>query len=179
MTTSGRRSVVLALVGLRCSGKTTVGRALAERTGADFVDLDQVVASRTGLRSAGEVIEACGLERFRDLEEQALNDVLASAARPLVLSTGGGVVVRAASRERLGQGATVAWLRAPLALLRQRMAADHGTSRPRITAGDEDEFISLERERAPLLEALADEVVEVEGRDTRELAAHLDGLWRG
>ena len=34
-----RRSVVLALVGLRCSGKTTVGRALAERTGADFVDL--------------------------------------------------------------------------------------------------------------------------------------------
>ena len=172
-----RRSVVLALVGLRCSGKTTVGRALAERTGADFVDLDQVVASRTGLRSAGEVIEACGLERFRDLEEQALVDVLASAECPMVLATGGGVVERSASRERLGLEATVAWLRAPLALLRQRMAGDQGTSRPTITAGDEDEFISLERQRAPLLVALADEVVEVEGRDPGELAALLDGLW--
>ena len=177
MSPSGRRSVVLALVGLRCSGKTTVGRALAERTGAEFVDLDQVVASRAGLRSAGEVIEACGLERFRDLEEQALIDVLAAAEDPMILSTGGGAVVRPGSRERLGQETLVAWLRAPLALLRQRMADDEETSRPGITAGYEDEFISLERQRAPLLEALADEVVEVEGREPDELAALLDGLW--
>lgn len=179
MTAPQRRTVVLSLVGLRCSGKTTVGRALAGQANAAFVDLDEVVASRIDLPSAGEVIEAHGIEHFRDLEEQALADVLASAERPTVLSTGGGVVVRSASRERLSRDTTVVWLRAPLALLRIRMAEDEGTSRPRLIAGGEDEFISLERRRAPLFEALADEVVDVEGHGPEELAALLKGLWQG
>ena len=87
--------------------------------------------------------------------------------------------MRSASRERLSRDTTVVWLRAPLALLRIRMAEDEGTSRPRLIAGGEDEFISLERRRAPLFEALADEVVDVEGHGPEELAALLKGLWQG
>ena len=85
---NGRR--VLALVGLRCSGKTTVGRALAERSGAAFVDLDEQVAFQAGLGSAGEVIEALGLERFREMEAAALARVLEAAEDRTVLATGGG-----------------------------------------------------------------------------------------
>jgi shikimate kinase len=173
----GEEPAVLALVGLRCSGKSTVGRALAARTGARFVDLDEAVAAAAGAASAAEVIEARGLEAFRDLEEATLAGVLESATEPTVLATGGGTVERQASRERLRSRARVVWLRAPLAELRARMEADRSTDRPRITDGDEDEFIFLERRRAPHFEALADEVVEVAGRAPDDLAAALDGTW--
>ena len=168
---------VLALIGLRCAGKTTVGRALAARTGARFVDLDEVVALKAGARSPGEALHSLGLERFRDLEEQALGQVLDSAEGPTVLATGGGTVERVACRERLAGGATIAWLKAPLAVLRRRMLEDAETSRPRITGEGEEEFISLERRRGPWFEALANEVLEVGERGPDELALELERLW--
>lgn len=179
MSGAGNERRVLALVGLRCSGKTTVGRALAERSGAAFVDLDEQVAFQAGLGSAGEVIEALGLERFREMEAAALARVLEAAEDRTVLATGGGAVERASSAERLRQDAFVVWLRAPLAVLRQRMGDDSASARPRITPGDEDEFISLERRRAPVYEAVADEVLDVADRAPGDLAAALGGIWRG
>lgn len=178
MSAMGRSRNVLALVGLRCSGKTTLGRALAERSGAAFVDLDAEVASRAGIESAGAVIEALGLERFRELEAAALSEVLDAVKGPTVLATGGGAVERAESRERLQRGALVVWLRAPLATLRQRMSEDERSLRPRITTADEDEFILLERRRAPVFEAIADAVLDVADLAPGDLAEALDGIWR-
>ena len=94
-----------------------------------------------------------------------------------MLATGGGTVERAASRERLRRLTRVVWLRAPLDELRARMAADTDTERPPIPTGDEEEFISLERRRAPLFADLADGVVEVSGRSPEDLAAELDAAW--
>lgn len=188
---------VLALVGLRCSGKSTVGRALAERVGARFIDLDERVAAAGGLASAGAVLEQRGLEGFRDLEESVLAELLgdppagvtaaeesrrgdlqaAELGGKTVLATGGGTVERAASRERLRRLTRVVWLRAPLDELRARMAADTDTERPPIPTGDEEEFISLERRRAPHFADLADGVVEVSGRSPEDLAAELDAAW--
>ncbi len=179
MNVVGNEQRVLALVGLRCSGKTTVGRALAELSGAAFLDLDEEVASQAGLGSAGEVIEALGLDRFRELEAEALARVFETAGGRTVLATGGGAVESAGSVERLRQDAFVVWLRAPLAVLRQRMGDDPTSARPRITPGDEDEFISLDRRRAPLYEAAANVVLEVGERAPGDLAAALDGIWRG
>lgn len=179
MSGAGNARRVLALVGLRCSGKTTVGRALAELSGAAFRDLDEEVASRAGLGSAGEVIEELGLDRFRELESAALARVLETAGGRTVLATGGGAVESAGSVERLRQDAFVVWLRAPLGVLRQRMGDDPTSARPRITPGDEDEFISLDRRRGPLYEAAADVVLDVGDRAPGDLAAALDGIWRG
>jgi len=124
------------------------------------------------------VIEALGLERFREMEAAALAEVLDAAAGPTVLATGGGAVERASSRERLQRGTFVAWLRAPLATLRRRMSGDEGSPRPRITPEHEDEFISLERRRAPMYEAIADVVLDVADLVPGDLAVALDGIWR-
>src|SRR4051812_50022259 len=85
MRDAPRRSI--ALVGLSGSGKSTVGACVAERLGLPFVDLDVLVAERTG-RTPAEWIAEDGESRFREVESDALNGALGSD--PVVLASGGG-----------------------------------------------------------------------------------------
>ncbi|MFM8867794.1 MAG: shikimate kinase [Ilumatobacteraceae bacterium] len=94
----------LVLVGMMGTGKTSVGRVLASRLAARFVDLDEEVERRAGRRVA-DIFSEQGEEAFRTLESTALADVLADVSsntdKNLVLSTGGGVVTRPHNRELL------------------------------------------------------------------------------
>jgi len=148
----------IALVGLRCSGKSSVGRALAERLALPFVDLDAELArlarERHGgaERPAGAWLAELGEPAFRDLETAALERVLARPA-PCVLATGGGVVERAANRSLLA-ACTCVWLQVPAAELARRMEADP-TPRPGLLGPDPTaEIEELERRRAPLYAVL-------------------------
>lgn len=147
----------LVLVGLMGSGKTTVGRRLAERLGWRFVDLDHVVA---GARSVAEVFEQEGEPAFRQKEAEALAAVLADAA-PAVVATGGGAVLDAGTRRRLAEQATV-WLRGAPSALAARVG--QGEGRPLLAAGEV--LATLERlagEREPLYHEVAGIVVDVDG----------------
>lgn len=162
----------IALVGLRASGKTTVGRALARLSALPFVDLDDEVASAAGASGAGEVIDELGLETFRRLEARVLERVLTGAQRtgPLVLATGGGAVEDPVSRQWLAVRTRCVWLRAGLELLRARLAADP-THRPSLTGAEPlEELAELERRRAPLYAAVAALTVEVGELSEGELA---------
>jgi len=86
----------IALVGFMGSGKTTVGRLLAERVGYDFVDSDDEIESRSGLR-VGDIFRLHGESFFRELEEGAVRLVLQASGR--VIATGGGAFVRPACAE--------------------------------------------------------------------------------
>ena len=88
-----------ALVGMPGSGKSTVGRQLAHRAGVPFIDLDHRLEQTLGttIRSFFEVE---GEARFRDIESQVLADV-AQQPGGMVLSTGGGAVLRPENREVL------------------------------------------------------------------------------
>ncbi len=131
----------IALLGLRASGKSTVGRLLAERLERAFVDLDDETAIEDAalrgvpdLRAVGEVLAHEGVERFRDLESRALERVLART-QPLVIATGGGVVERAQNRLLLRTRADCVWLRVPVDELQRRLRAD-ATPRPSLTGAD-------------------------------------------
>jgi shikimate kinase len=144
----------IALVGLRCSGKTRVGRELAARLGRPLVDLDDAVARAAGCESAGAVIGALGLERFRQLERVALARAL-GAREAGVLATGGGVVEDAENRARLAADTLGVWLRAAPTVLRARMQGDP-TLRPALTTGDPlDEIEALEQRRRALYREVA------------------------
>jgi len=152
------RTGPIALVGLRASGKTTLGRALAKRLGARFVDLDDHVLALHGRlggepapTSVGELFSALGPEGFRAREWASLRAILegpAEAGAKLVLSTGGGVVETAACRDLLGKTRCL-WLRVPEAELGRRMAED-ATLRPPLTPGmdpvDEISAVAARRE---------------------------------
>ncbi|MBL8860526.1 MAG: shikimate kinase [Planctomycetes bacterium] len=145
----------IALVGLRASGKSTLGRLLATRLCRAFVDLDDEIAREdaalrgaSSQRPAGLILAAEGEPRFRDLEERALERVL-SRTEPLVLATGGGVVERARNRLLLRTRARCVWLQVPVEELQRRMRADP-TPRPALLGGDPLEEVAsvLQRRRA-------------------------------
>ena len=104
------RTQLVALLGLRGAGKSTVGRALAKRLGCAFVELDARVEEAAGL-SLRELWELHGEAYFRQLERETLRKLLASSPRA-VLATGGGLVADPATFQLLRDGALTVWLRA-------------------------------------------------------------------
>jgi XRE family aerobic/anaerobic benzoate catabolism transcriptional regulator len=101
---------VVALLGLRGAGKSTIGRRLARRLRLPFVELDRRVEEASGL-ALGEVFALHGEEYYRRLERQALARLL-DAGRPLVLATGGGLVTAPETYGLLRRGALTVWLKA-------------------------------------------------------------------
>ena len=179
----------ICLVGLRCSGKSTVGRALAQLLGRPFFDLDQVLAQRWSAQigvelSAGELLARFGEESFRERETAALAQLL-QARDGRVIATGAGCVESEASRELLARSAWVVWLVVPLEEMARRMRADP-TPRPALLAPDSKdgdarpgleaavaELPLLAQRRDPWYRALADWTLDCGRRPARELASDL------
>jgi len=129
----------IALVGMRCAGKSVVGRALAQLLGRPFLDLDELLledARHAGepAEQAGELLARVGELRFRGFESSALRRVL-EPCQELVLATGGGSLESASNRGWLQRSARCVWLRADVETLQRRMQADPSL-RPALGAGD-------------------------------------------
>lgn len=164
---------LLALVGLRAAGKSTLGRALASQLGWRFVDADTALAERVGA-PAGRYLATAGEPAFRAAEVAMLAPLLATAART-VLATGGGAVLDAGLRSLLRQpDVWTVWLDAPPALLAARAAAA-GADRPPLTdLPPEREFAALAERRRPLYAEVADAVVDASLPLASGLAVVLD-----
>jgi cytidylate kinase len=113
------------------SGKTTVGRLVAERTGMQFIDVDEVICGRDRL-SIPEIFDMFGESGFRDRETEALREV--QAATHAVIATGGGAPIRAENRRLLRHLGVVFWLDAPAEALLERIGDDD--TRPMLRGGD-------------------------------------------
>ena len=101
---------IVALLGLRGAGKTTIGKRLARRLRVRFVELDREIEKAADM-SLAELFSLYGEEQYRRLERETLPRVLASK-RPMVLATGGGIVASPETYQMLAQQATTIWLRA-------------------------------------------------------------------
>jgi XRE family aerobic/anaerobic benzoate catabolism transcriptional regulator len=101
---------VIALLGLRGAGKTTIGRRLARRRRVPFVELDRRVEQASDL-SLGELFSLHGEEYYRRLEREVLEEVLREG-KPMVLATGGGIVTSPETFALLRRSAITIWLRA-------------------------------------------------------------------
>jgi XRE family aerobic/anaerobic benzoate catabolism transcriptional regulator len=101
---------VVALLGLRGAGKTTIGKQLARRLHVRFVELDRRIEKAADM-SLAELFSLYGEEYYRRLEKDMLAEVLAER-RPMVLSTGGGIVASADTYALLKRSAVTVWLRA-------------------------------------------------------------------
>jgi shikimate kinase len=111
----------VVLVGFMGSGKSTVGRVLAQQLGWGFVDMDERIEERTGRRIA-EIFREQGEPAFRR-EELAVARELQSAAKR-VIATGGGAFAEDATREALRTGAYTVWLAADFEALARRVPTD-------------------------------------------------------
>jgi len=121
----------LYLVGLPGSGKSTVGRHLAKRLGVPFLDSDHVIEERLGC-TIREFFEREGEDRFRDLESEVLDEL--TRLPGVVLSTGGGSVLRKANREWLRERGHVVYLRSHPEEIFRRLR--HDRVRPLLQVAD-------------------------------------------
>jgi shikimate kinase len=141
------------LIGPRASGKTTLGRQLAQRLGRPFVDLDARFVETCG-ETIAELVAREGWDAFR----QAEADILAQTAKEkgLVAATGGGVVLLPQNRALLSRG-VVLYLQAHPDRLAERLVADlNPEQRPNLTElGLREEIVATLAEREPLYFSLA------------------------
>ena len=146
-------SSVVALVGLPGGGKSTVGRQLARRLGARFLDADAVLEERIGM-PIRSYFEQHGEAPFRDLEAQVIDELTSPGQGPLILATGGGAVLRAENRQRLHDRTTVIYLRSTAEELFKRLR--HDTQRPLLQVADPlAKLRELHAQRHPLYEEVA------------------------
>ncbi len=160
----------LALVGYRGTGKTTVGRMLAERLGWAFADADHEIEARAG-RSIATIFVEDGEAAFRDREERVIADL--TARTNLVLATGGGAVLREANRSALRSFGFVAWLTGDPETLARRIGRDKTrlAARPALTpAGTLAEIGDVLAARSAHYRAVSDLEVETARRTCREVA---------
>lgn len=158
----------LVLVGYRATGKTTVGRLIADRLGRTFVDSDQEIEQRTGWSIAEHFAQA-GELGFRNLESKMIR-TLCEQFPGSVLATGGGTILRETNREILRRFGLVIWLSAPTETIVARLERDPG-ARPSLTsAGLLDEVASVLIAREALYRDVAHFVVDASADDPRVVA---------
>ena len=133
----------VALTGLPGSGKSSVGRALAEQLRWSCVDLDDEIASRAG-RTIAAIFDELGEPAFRDLELAAMRRALMSE-QPVVIACGGGLIAEEQARRELLARAYVVWLDASDAVLSDRLG--DGSGRPLLREGPEAALTGLRADR--------------------------------
>lgn len=169
--------MLITLIGFRGSGKTSVGKVLADRLGLKLLDMDSEIERREG-RTIAEIFEAGGEETFRMIEGKLAEEISTEAR--LVVAAGGGIVTNSAAVATLLQRSFVIYLDAPSALLCERITSDPSTitKRPPLTgAGDAAaEVEALLEARSALYNAFADATIFVGEKTPEQIADEITPL---
>ena len=155
----------IVLIGYRCSGKTTVGNALANMLNKRFIDTDQLVENRSG-RSIDQIVMRSGWAQFRSLEKEIISRVVEKDN--LVIATGGGVVLQEENIIQLEKNGLTVWLKSPPRVIKERMAQDElqGIRRPPLKGENPvDEISRVLAKRERLYEQAADLIVDTSSSD--------------
>lgn len=159
----------LILCGMMGAGKTTVGIKIAEYTSRTWYDTDGLIVEKHG--KIADIFAQYGEARFREIETETVKALAKQDG--LVISTGGGLVLKQENNALLQQNGKIVYLRASLDTLAKRLHAD-GT-RPLLQAEEGlcDRLTRLLKERAPIYERVADFVVDVDGKTPEEIAKEI------
>lgn len=146
----------LFLIGYRCSGKSTIGKSIADAIDWSFVDSDKRVIKECG-KSIKGIIDTEGWKSFRRMERATLEQICTADRQ--VVATGGGVVLDADNIKAMKSSGLVVWLSATAATIRKRMHADKNTGdyRPALTdRGKMEEIEDILLQRIPYYESASD-----------------------
>ncbi|MBN2062451.1 MAG: shikimate kinase [Deltaproteobacteria bacterium] len=165
----------IVIVGYRCTGKSSVGKILADTLAWDFVDTDCLISLREKA-DIHEIISAKGWKYFRYQERNVVHEL--SEKDKLVIATGGGVVNYDSNVNSLKKNGFVVWLKADSDIIRSRMENDIQTSsmRPSLTGGNLfDEIQEMLKKRTPYYKKAADIEVDTGAMSPFEITNHIIG----
>ena len=151
------------------SGKTTVGKRIAQELGYAFVDSDDVVASAAG-KSVREIFAQDGEAVFRQCESEAIKSVLADRQSSVVLATGGGAVISSDNRSLISdQASTVVWLDASVEDLVVRTKS--GATRPLLDGDAATTLQSLSSQRSAWYDEVATVRIDTRGKSVAKVCS--------
>ena len=157
------------IVGPMGSGKSTVGKIISDELFLSFLDTDEEIEARTGA-SIDWIFDLEGEDGFRKRESSILQDL--AEKNSIVLSTGGGIILKEENREILSSRGTVFYLATPISVQLERTAKDK--DRPLLKNGDPKEILTkLHKDRKNLYESVADHIVDTENKSSQEVASEI------
>lgn len=161
------------LVGPMGAGKSTIGRLLASQLDLPFLDSDRVIEERTGA-DIPWIFDVEGEEGFRLREGAVLDDLL--DGEPVVLATGGGIVLKDGNRQRLRSSAgKVFYLSASIEQLLERTSKDK--KRPLLQVDDPEAKIrELVAQRDPLYLEVSDHIIHTDRRSPKAVVQEIVSL---
>ena len=157
----------IILCGMMGAGKTTIGIKIAELTGRRWYDTDGCIVDKHGKIS--DIFEYYGEAHFRRLETDIVKEL--SQKDGLIISSGGGLVLKKENNEMLQKNGKIVFLRAGLETLAKRLKVDG--ERPLLQTSTEnirDRLARLLKERTPIYEHVSDLIVDVDGKTPEEIA---------
>ncbi len=157
----------IVLIGYRGTGKSTVGKILAERLGRELVSTDAEIIRRARL-PVPEIVQRFGWDHFRDLESEVCRDL--GGKDGLIIDTGGGAVLRQQNVDCLKKNGILFWLTATVRTITERIGGD--TQRPSLTGTKSftEEVEEVLRERQPKYKAAANHIIETDRQSVGEVA---------
>lgn len=160
------------LIGFMGSGKSSVGKKLAEKLGYDFKDTDEMIVANEGIE-IDEIFLKFGEELFRNLESTLLLSIMDTLKRT-VLSTGGGMPLRDKNVNLLRLMGQVIYLRASKDTIIDRLSGD--TTRPLLKGDNHEEKVEkLLAERSPIYERSADIIINTDNKTIDEIVREILG----
>jgi shikimate kinase len=155
----------IVLIGMRGSGKTTIGKLLAKRLGKQYIEMDELIVERLGL-SIPEIVDTYGWQKFRDTEAEITFEV--GGVDNVVNATGGGVVTRDENIRELKKKGKLIWLKANTNTLLNRIG--NSQSRPSLTGKSSREDMEVVMaDRSPIYQRAADFIVDTEDKRPEEI----------
>ena len=170
----------VVLIGYRATGKSTVGRILADKIKINFWDTDALVEKSMAM-PIKEIVALHGWDFFRAKERETIKYL--TQKEDGVIATGGGVVLfrenvslLKQNVDLLKQAGVIIWLNAPLQDIIERLKKDarKEATRPQFTSGNIiQETIDIMRQRLPLYESAADHTVDTAGKSAAQVAEEI------
>jgi len=166
----------IILIGYRGSGKTTIGKLLADQLWKTFVDVDDETCKRFDHLSIAQIWEQFGEPKWREAEVEVTRELCGKTDH--IIGLGGGTLMEAGAREAVENAdATRIYLKCQPEELYRRISADTGSAdtRPSLTAqgGGVEEIKAVLELREPVYQAVADSVFDVTHTDVKSALRHL------
>ncbi|ALJ80618.1 shikimate kinase [Ketogulonicigenium vulgare] len=162
----------VALVGMMGSGKTAVGRAIAQRLSVPFRDSDQAIEA-AAQSTIAEIFARDGEPFFRDREAEVIARLLTD--EPAIISTGGGAFLAARNREKIEGAGVALWLDASVGILWERVR--HRDTRPLLrTENPRKTLEELHKVRAPIYQLAGLRLQAIGGQSVEETASRAVAL---
>ena len=173
MAKAGKGEIVF-MVGPMGSGKSTVGRHLAQLLGYDFIDSDAEIEARAGA-DIPWIFDVEGEAGFRRRETAVLLDL--GTLQHVVIATGGGAILAEHNRQVMADSGVVVFLNVSVAQQLKRIGSGEG--RPLLQTGDREVTLKqLMAEREPLYSSMADVTISASGGNARKVARYIEAQLR-